>query len=173
MHTALQGLLIVSGVALASCVLAVLWVRHRVRRQLRIAPRVRSAAPTSFVLSATPAARLHRRLRRVSAAAQLAGRLDPALVDLADDLVAEAVALEPAVLAIARTGRRGSGARRELVVRIDELDDVGRRLSRLAGEASRASTGGAHRVQDRLVAIEAARVELNEIDVHAGLLRHA
>jgi hypothetical protein len=173
-HAVLEGFLIATGLMLASLALAVLWVRHRVRRRLRIAPRVRSAAPTTFVVSAGPAARFHRRLRRVSMEAQLAGRLDPALTGLADELIAEALALEPAVLAVARGGRSRSVGRREIGAQIGELEGVGRRLSTLAAQASRATgDGGANRVRERLVAIEAARVELAEIDLHAGLIRHA
>ena len=125
-------------------------------------------------MSAGPAARLHRRLRRVSTAAQLAGRLDPALTDLADELVAEALALEPGVLAVAGAGRAGSVVRRDLAARIDELEAVGRRLTTLAAQASRATgEGSANRVRERLAALEAARQELAEIDLHAGLIRHA
>ena len=174
MDAVLEGLLISSVVALTTCVLAVLWVRHRVRRRLRIAPEVRSAAPTAFVVSARPAARLHRRLRRVSTAARLAGRLDPALTDVADELVAEALALEPRVLAVAGAGRAGWVVRRDLVSRIDELDAVGRRLTTLATQSSRASGDGtANRVGERLTALEAARQELADIDLQAGLIRHA
>jgi hypothetical protein len=173
-HAVLEGLLIATGLMFALLGFGVLWVRHRVRRRLRIAPTVRSAAPTTFVVAATPAARFHRRLRRVSLSAQLAGRLDPGLSDLADDLVAEAVSLEPAVLAVARTGRTGSIGRRDLAVRISELEAVSRRLTALAGQDPRfAWEGGATRVRDRLTAIEAAREELAEIDLRAGLLRHA
>ena len=174
MHAVLEGLLIATGLMLALGGLAVLWVRHRLRRRLRITPTKRAAAPTSFVVAATPAARLHRRLRRVSLGARLAGQLDPALTDLADDLVAEAVALEPAVLAVARTGRAGSAGRRDVAVRINELEAVGRRLTALAGHGPRAAgEDGASRVLDRLAAIEAAREELAEIDLNAGLVRHA
>ena len=174
MHAVLEGLLIATGLMVTLGAFAVLWVRHRVRRRLRIAPAVRSAAPTSFVVSATPAARLHRRLRRVATGALLASRLDPGLADLADELIAEAVALEPAVVAVARTGRTGSTGRRELSIQIAELEAVGRRLTSLAGQASRIfRDAGASRVRDRLTAIEAARVELAEIDVRAGLIRHA
>ena len=174
MHAVLEGLLIAMGLMLALGVSAVLWVRHRLRRRLRIAPRVRTAAPTTFVVSAGPAARFHRRLRRVSTEAQLASRLDPALHDLADELIAEALALEPAVLAVARTGRTRSVGRRELAAQIGDLEGVGRRLSTLAAHASRANgEGSASHVRERLVAIEAARVELAEIDLNAGLIRHA
>jgi hypothetical protein len=173
-HAVLEGLLMVTGIALASFVLAMLWVRHKVRRRVRIAPRVRSSAPSSFLVSAAPAARLHRRLRRVATAAQLAGQLDAGLTDLADDLIAEAVSLEPAVVATARTGRTGSSGRRELDARVAELEGVSRRLTSLAGQSSGfGGDRGATRVRERLAAIEAARVELEEIDLRAGLVRHA
>jgi hypothetical protein len=170
----LEGLLIFSVIAWTSCVLAVLWVRHRLRRRLRIAPGVRSTAPTGFVVSARPAAGLHRRLRRVSTAAQLAARLDPSLADLADELIAEALALEPGVVGVARAGRAGCVVRRDLAARIGELETVGHRLTTVAAQASPATgQGSASRVRERLDALEAARQELAEIDLHAGLIRHA
>ncbi len=64
--------------------------------------------------------------------------------------------------------------RRDLAARIDELEAVGRRLTTLATQASRASGDGtANRVGERLTALEAARQELAEIDLQAGLIRHA
>ena len=175
MDAVVEGLLISIAVAWIACVLAALWVRHRVRLRLRIAPGVRTAAPTGFVVPATTAARLHRRLRRVSATAQLAGRLDPGLTHLADDLIAEALALEPSVLAVAPAGRAGSIVRRDLAGRIHELEAVGRRLTALAARSSRPASGegSAHRVLERVAALEAARQELAEIDLQAGLVRHA
>ena len=97
---------------------AALWVRHRLRRHLRITPRVRSAAPTRFVVVPTSAARLHGRLRRLSTAARLASTIDPGLAPLADDLVDEALALEPRVIAVNRSGRAGALVRRDLDARI-------------------------------------------------------
>ena len=175
MDTVLEGLLISSVASRwTMCVLAALWVRHRVRRRLRIAPRVRSAAPTLFVVSAGPAARLHRRLRRVSTAAQLAGRLDPASPTWPTSSSPRPLPSSPASSRSPGAGRAGSVVRRDLAARIDELEAVGRRLTTLAAQASRASgEGSANRVRERLAALEAARQELAEIDLHAGLIRHA
>ena len=81
----------------------------------------------------------------------------------------------PRVLAVAGAGRAGSVVRRDLAARIDELEAVGRRLTTLAAQASRAAgDGSANRVRERLAALEAARAELAEIDrASAGLIRHA
>ena len=175
MHAVLEGLLISGVVAWTTCVRRrplgaaprAATAAHRTRGALRGADQPSSCRPAR-PLGSTAACGAS------STAAQLAGRLDPALTDLADELVAEALALEPDVLAVARAGRAGSVVRRDLAARIDELEAVGRRLTTLAAQASRASgEGGAHRVRERLVALEAAREELAEIDLHAGLIRHA
>jgi hypothetical protein len=165
-HGLFEGLLI-AGVTLGAMALAgALWVRHRLRRQLRIAPKVRSAAPTRFVVLPTPPARLHGRLRRTATAARLAATIDPGLAPLADDLVAEALALEPRVIALHRTGRAGSLVRRDLSARIAELEAVSRRLTQLSTAPSPSAPGA---LRDRMDALEAAREELAEIDLRAGL----
>jgi hypothetical protein len=172
-HEVLEGLLIAGSVTAATCVLAALWVRHRLRRALRIAPGVRSSAPTRWLVSPTAAARLHRRLRTVAAAAALASTLDPGLASLAGELVSEALALEPQVIALAGTRRAGSSVRRDLSAQVSELEIVARRLTALSTQPTSASEpGGASRLRDRLAALEAARRELAEIDVQAGLLRN-
>ena len=95
--------MITGATAMMMCVLAALWIRHRLRRRLRITPAARSTAPTLWLVSPTAAAWLHHRLRRVGASAHAASTLDPALTDLANELVADAVSLEPAVVAVAGT----------------------------------------------------------------------
>ena len=165
MEELLEALLIAGMAFGGMVVLAAVWMRHRLRRQLRIAPKVRSAAPTRFVVLPTAAARLHGRLRRVSTAARLASTIDPGLAPLADDLVAEALALEPRVIAVNRTGRAGALVRRDLHARITDLEVVGRRLTHL----STASSNGAGALRERMAALEAARQELAEIEVRAGL----
>jgi hypothetical protein len=169
----LQALLIAGVVMWASFVLAALWVRSRLRRTLRIDPAVRSAAPTVWVVAPTAASRLHRRLRVTAASARLASMCDQGLSPVADDLVSEAVALEPAILAVAGTRRAGASVRRDISARISELETVARRLTSLSTEAMSASEpSAAIRLRDRLSALEAARQELAEIDLRAGLLRH-
>ncbi|MET0903487.1 MAG: hypothetical protein ABWZ52_09625 [Acidimicrobiales bacterium] len=174
MRDLLQALLI-AGVAMSvSCVLAVLWVRHRLRRTLRIDPAVRSVAPTLWIVTPTAAARLHRRLRVVAASARLASTCDPGLSPLANELVGEALALEPSVLAVTGTRRAGAAIRRDLSVRIAGLEGVARRLASLSNQPlSAPEANAATRLRDRLSALEAARHELAEIEVRAGLLRHS
>ena len=174
MRDVLQALLIASVVMSATCVFAVLWVRHRLRRTLRIDPAVRSAAPTVWIVTPTAAARLHRRLRVVAASARLASTCDPGLSPVANELVGEALALEPRVLAVTGTRRAGASVRRELSASISELEAVARRLASLSNQPLSASeANAATRLRDRLTAIEAARQELAEIELRAGLLRHS
>jgi K+-sensing histidine kinase KdpD len=168
----LEGLLIAGLVLLAICMVAATWAWNRVRRQLRIAPRVRSKAPTVWLVSPTTAARLHRRLRSLAASARLASALDPAVTSLADDLVAEAVAIEPRLIAVATTRRAGRSVRRDLSTQVGELEAVARHLVRLSSEpGSWAEPRQATHLLERVVALEAAREELAEIDLRAGLLR--
>lgn len=169
----LEGLLIAGSVVWAICVLAAVWVRHRLRRRLRIAPRVRSQAPTMWIVSPTAAARLHRRLCNVAASARLASTLDPGVAPLADDLVAEVVAMEPRVIAVAGARRHGRSVLRDLSTRVSELEAVARRLTSLSSEpTSPTEPVGAARLLERITALEEARQELAEIDLRAGLLRH-
>ncbi|MFL6207152.1 MAG: hypothetical protein ACJ739_17550 [Acidimicrobiales bacterium] len=173
MAEVLRGLVIAGFVAWGVLLVGVLWVRHRVRRHLRILPARRSTAPTAWLVSPSGAARLHRRLRTVSCSARVASSLDPGLAAVADDLVGEVVALEPHVLAAARSGRAGGALRRDLSARISELEAVARRLTTLAGaSAAHAGSSGPTRVRERLTALEAAREELADIDLRAGVLRH-
>lgn len=174
MRDVLEAFLIAGVVMWATFVIATLWVRGRIRRCLRIDPAVRSAAPTVWVVAPTAAARLHRRARIAAASARLASSVDHGLCPVADDLVSEAVALEPAILAVAGTRRAGAPVRRELATRISELEAVARRLGSLSTESMSASEPtAATRLRDRLTALEAARQELAEIDLRAGLLRHS
>jgi hypothetical protein len=165
----LQALLIAGFVAWATCLLMVLWVRHRVRRTLRVDPTVRTTAPTCWLLAPTTGARLHRRLRATAASARLARDADAALGPLADDLVAEALALEPRIVSLAGTRRGGAPLRRDLSHRVAELESVARGLAALSCTAPSASS----RLHERLTALEAAHRELAEIDLRAGLLRHS
>jgi hypothetical protein len=71
------------------------------------------------------------------------------------------------VVAVARTGRAGAAVRRDLDARIRDLEAVSRRLTQL----STASSHGADALHERTMALEAARDELDEIEVRAGLTR--
>jgi hypothetical protein len=164
----LQGLLVAGVAVWATCLLSALWVRHRVRKRLRITPGVRSTAPTVWLVSPTAAARLHHRLRRVGASARAASTLDPALTDLADELIVDALRLEPAVVAVARTGRTGAPVRRGVSARVSELELVARRLTTLSTQAV-SGWSEAVRLPDRVGALAAARQELADIELAAGL----
>ena len=93
---------------------------------------------------------------------------------MANELVDEALALEPRVLAVTGTRRAGASVRRDLSASISELEAVARRLASLSHQPLSASEAhAATRLRDRLTAIEAARQELAEIELRAGLLRHS
>jgi hypothetical protein len=168
----LEGLLITGLVAWAIAVAAALWVRHRVRRTLRIDPAVRSTAPTVWLVSPTAAARLHHRLRRVGASARAAAMLDPALRDLTGELITDAVTLEPAVVATAGTGRTGASVRRSLSARVSELESIARHLTTLSTQRSDAPRESV-RLRDRVVALEAARQEVADVERATGLYSRA
>ena len=170
MRVVLEALLITGAVVWAVFAIGVLWVRHRLRRRLRIDPKVRSQAPTVWVFSPAAGARLHRRLRVVAATARATSAADGSLAPIAAEVAGGAIALEPSVLAVARHRRAGRPARRELSAQVSELETVARRLTALS--AQRSDPGRAARLQDRLTALEAAHEELAEIDLQAGLLRH-
>jgi hypothetical protein len=143
-------------------------VRHRLRRALRIAPHRRSAVHTIWLVSLRRPARLHRRLRRVGAAAREAAALDPALTPLAEDLVADAVAMEPALVAASRAGRLEPGLRHRLSAEVVELESIARRLTALSTDHPERA-GDVIRLRDRVDALEAARREVADIDRQAGL----
>jgi hypothetical protein len=167
----LMGLLIAGTTAWAVCLLTALWVRHRIRRHLRIEPTVRTSAPTIWIGSPTTASRYHRRLRRAATTARTASTLDPSLSSLADEVVVDALRLEPAVVMLRGTGRTGSAARREVAAQIRELEAVAWRLTRMASSSPSSTTAGS-RLRERAALLEAARQELHDIDLHAGVLRH-
>jgi hypothetical protein len=133
---------------------------------------VRTHAPTAWLASPSTSARLHRRLRVAAASARASSSLDRGLDPLAHAVVAEALALEPRIIAVRGTGRAGLPARRAVAGQVDELESAARRLSTLARRPSPVP-GGGERIQERVTALELARQELDDIDLDAGLLRHA
>ena len=98
------GAILAALVVAALAAAAVAW--SLLRRRLRVAPNVRSSAPSRWMASPERAARLHRRLRTATAHARLAtARPGGELSDLADQLAAEAVAIERELVAAARAHR--------------------------------------------------------------------
>ena len=65
--------------------------------------------------------------------------------------------------------------RRDLASRIDELETVGRRLTTLAASPHGRRSAGQRepRSATASIALEEARQELADIDLQAGLIRHA
>ncbi len=135
-----QVLLIIAAVLGAALVLAassvaVAWAL--LRRRLRIAPGVRSSAPSRWMASPERAARLHRRLRAATAQARLAAaRPGGELAALADELAAEAVAVERELVIAARVHR--SARRHALAAPTRAVTDVERTAAAIAAAAAAA-----------------------------------
>jgi hypothetical protein len=166
----LEAMVLAFGAFTATCAATFGYGRWRVRRRLRIRPSTRSRVPTSWLVSSSGAARLHRRLRQAAALARAASARDPALAPLAAEIEEQALALEPHVLAAARAGKAGSAARRSLSEQISGLEQIAHRL---AGSARAELLPGVPdplvELGHRLDALEAARRELDTIEAQAGL----
>lgn len=142
------------------------------RKQLRIRPAVRSAAPTWWLMSTTSTARLHRRLRRAAAAARTAGVTDdPTLREMALEAETHAVSLEQPLLVIARLGRPAGREQRALAEQVAELEAFVARLANLSRQHASVPRRGdtIRQLQQRLDALEAAHAELAAIEARAGL----
>lgn len=172
MHDLLVALEVLGALLVAAVVAPLAYARWRVRRQLRVSPSVPSPAPSGWLVSTSPAARLHRRVRRANSTARTAAALDPALVELARELDLEAVALERQLVAVARLGRRGSEGRRAIDRRVSEVEVVASRLASMAGRRQTSSLVPDDRFAElhlRLDALEAARVEVDQLVLRTGV----
>jgi DNA repair ATPase RecN len=170
------AVVIVSTVSCAVCVGMLLWIRHRMRRFLRVRPRTRTQAPTGWALSTSEPARLHRRLRRVAASARLSGSNgDTTTAALAVQVEDEAVRLETCLVALSRVWRTDRDARRQMTAQITELEHLTVRLATNAAAISRpaALTTGApdslSELRERLDALDDARRELSTVERQAGV----
>ena len=160
--------LVVFGVAGLVCVLGALtYARWRLRKQLRVRPSTRSAAPTSWLVSTSEPARLHRRLRKAAATARLAGaRGGATIATLAEEIEDHAVALESHLVMLSRMWRRERQARKQLSVQVTQLEQLAIRLSTSAVEVTRSRALGAGspnalaELTERIEALDAAREEL-------------
>src|SRR3954454_18220937 len=95
----MQEVVVALTVLLVSTVLlfafGVTYTRWWLRKQLRIRPSTRSAAPTAWLAGTSEPARLHRRLRKATTTARLAGvRGGPTIAELATELEDHAIVLE-------------------------------------------------------------------------------
>jgi hypothetical protein len=172
----LVALLIVTTVSCAMCVVGLLWIRHRMRRFLRVRPATKSPAPTGWALSTAEPARLHRRLRRVAASARLSGASgDSTTTSLAVQVEDEAVRLEICLVALSRVWRTDRDARRQMAAQIVELEHLAVRLATNAATTSRQAaltSGGIDNLaelRERLDALDDARREVSTVERQAGL----
>ena len=142
------------------------------RKQVRIRPGARSAAPTWWLMSTATPARLHRRLRRAAAAARTAGHTDdPTLREMARQAEDHAVSLERPLLVVARLGRPGASELRGLSEQVAELEAFVARLANLVRQQATVPHRGStvRELQQRLDALEAAHAELAVLEARAGL----
>jgi hypothetical protein len=139
------------------------------RRRIRVAANIRSKAPTIWLVPTSEAARLHRRLRRLTGSARAAGHLGGnAMEPLVLELEGHAVALEQTLLSmpgrdpVSKAHRRA--AARELARLERVVDDLGRM-------ALGHSTGPGYlplrpldRLEEQVQALAAANAELNAME---------
>jgi hypothetical protein len=170
-HEVVVTLVVVGVASLALLVGAFAYARWRVRKQLRVRASSRSAAPTSWLVSTSEPARLHRRLRRATAVARTAAaRGDATIAGLAAEIEDHAVALELHLVMLSRLWRRERDARRHLVGQIATLEKLAARLTMSAIEVTRprALTAGSPdalaELNERIDALDAARTELSALE---------
>ena len=159
----------ISSVVLVAGALA--YARWRVRKQLRLRPTTRSLAPTSWLVSTSEPARVHRRLRRATSVARVAAsRGDATIASLAAEIEDQAVALEVHLVMMSRLWRRERDARRRLVEQVVVLEQLASRLTVSAIELSRprpltaGSPDALAELTERIDALDAARTELAHLE---------
>lgn len=173
LHDLLVALLLFGVVAVVLCVAVMAYARWRVRKQLRLRLGTPSAAPTGWLVSTSEPARLHRRLRRATNVARVAGgRGGPALAEMAAEIEDHAIALEAHLVLLSRVWRRERSARHQLSAQVAQLEMLSLRLSRSAADAQRPPALGAGspdalaELAERVDALDAARAELVALEQH-------
>jgi hypothetical protein len=171
-----EGLLIFTTAFCAVCVTGWFWIRHRMRRLLRVRPKTKSPAPTEWLLSTSGPARLHRRLCRAAASARTSGSIgDITTASIAVQVEEEAVRLDICLVALSRVWRTDRDARRQMTAQVTELERLAVRLATNAAAISRPAAltaGGTDSLADlreRLDALDDARTELSTVERQAGL----
>ncbi len=150
-----------------------LFAAHRVKRRNRVSPKASSPAPTSWLASPSPAARMHRRLiascRRSQTIAARPGA-SPQVGRLAGELETEALAIDDQLAIVAalpaadRRPRLG-----ELAVKVRQVESLAQRLATAALPPD-AVPGpipepvGLQKLAEELDAIEAARHEVERAE---------
>jgi hypothetical protein len=172
----MEGLLLLAvvGLMITTILLATLvfLTSRSLTRPNRVSPRVPTQAPTLWRWSFGAAARLHRRLQRVAILARTArtaaGPTGVSVGDLATDLERQAVALDDQIVLASRfaTGHR---VRRlfELEQQVSSLEQLGLRLTVIAGHVSSNSADTLIPLQERVTALEHALVEIRQIEAAA------
>lgn len=163
-------LILLSLGAAASLGVALALTYQALNRRNRIAPRVRTGAPMSWLWSGRLAARLHRRLRAVVRNAQACcprvSRKSPrsTVHELVDDLVELAAAADRRIVVASSLPRfRRTLALAEIAVEIREIEVLGGRVRHYGGLGAPAPVTVAS-LQERLDALDAARREIDGID---------
>lgn len=175
----------VTVVLVVLCGMALL-VLARVRRRLRVSPRVATDAPLRWLVSPQLPARLHRRLQgavravrsAIRAPSRRPGRPRPAATAatrLGADLEQEALAIDRRIVAMSKLG---SGERRRALehtaAEVTRIEQLARRVADLARDerARPALVAGGTALDDltgRVERLEQARAELTVIEAEARL----
>ena len=149
----------------------VTYTRWWLRKQLRIRPSTRSVAPSGWLVGTSEPARLHRRLRKATTTARLAGaRGGPTIAGLATELEDHAIALETHLVMTSRVWRREREVRRQLTAQVSQVEQLASRLTVTSLESGRprALTAGSPdalgELTERIDALDAARAELVELE---------
>jgi len=152
-------------------VFGVTYTRWWLRKQLRIRPSTRSAAPTPWLVSTSEPARLHRRLRKATTTARLAGvRGGPTIAELATELEDHAIALEAHLVMTSRVWRREREVRRQLAAQVGQVEQLATRLTITSLEAGRpralsaGSPDALAELTERIDSLDEARAELVELE---------
>jgi len=156
--------LIVVVISLLTPVLATLLVIRRLRHSNRVSPQVPTFAPMVWLWIPHRAARLHRRLRRLSAVARAAGRSTlPSMPDLVGDLERRACATDSKLVLAARmTGPPSWSMMNEVESEIRDLEALATRMVAMSTTWSSTSVG-TEAIAERLDALEQAMREVDEI----------
>lgn len=175
-------LLLVVGAAATAAFAAASW--WRLKRRVRVSPRVPTDAPVAWLWSGSPAARMHRGLQRAAQAVRLATRpadrraVPDHLRELAGAIEREAVELDRHLVVMNRLPKKHrKRALRELATSVAEVERLADRLARAATDATRPTPAatpahgepqGLAWVAERLDLLDDARQELSRLELTEG-----
>lgn len=173
----LKVLLIVTVVYLGFVGLAAAAVAsmlYSLRKRNRLAAKVKTPAPTTWLVSPRSSARMHRRLRNALASARIAyapavGEAHPQLPDLAMSLEREAIITDQLLVAASTTPRsHRRQSLRPLQVQVTEIERLAQQIAHTARRAGPAAipqaADGLRDVADQLEALRAAQQEVEAIE---------